>query len=317
VLVTTLDGRVHAVDLDRRTTEVVLDIRDQISTGGERGLLGMAIDPSGRRLYLDYTDTHGDTDVRSWALTAGRPDPGEGVLHLEVGQPFQNHNGGNLVFGPDGLLWIGTGDGGGAGDRGEVAQDDGSLLGKMLRVMPITTGGVLAPASNPDWERPEIWGIGLRNPWRYSFDRETHRLWIADVGQNTIEEISVVDGDQERPNFGWDTVEGANDYEGEPQPEFTMPVVTYDHDEGCSITGGYVYRGSDIPGLYGWYLYSDYCSGFVDAVPADDPTSDPVRLVDGAGSVISFGELEDGELVLLTATGVQRILGSGQGQGSD
>ena len=309
VLVTTLDGRVHALDLDAGTTEVVLDVSDRISTGGERGLLGMAIDPAAERIYLDYTDRGGDTEIRSWALgSEGVPEASEGVLHLEIGQPFPNHNGGNLVFGPDGALWIGTGDGGGAGDRGEVAQDDSSLLGKMLRVSPSPRGGVEAIPSNGEWERPEIWGIGLRNPWRYSFDRATHRLWIADVGQNTIEEVSVVDGDADLPNFGWDTVEGANDYEGEPHPDFTMPVVTYDHREGCSITGGYVYRGRAIPSLHGWYLYSDYCTGFVDAVPADEPTTDPVRLLEDVGRVISFGELEDGELVLLTSTGVQRVL---------
>ena len=298
VLVTTLDGRVHAVDLDAGTTEVVLDISERDQHRQRAGCSGIAIDPDGERLYLDYTDGGGDTEVRSWALGEdGSPRTGEGVLHLEIGQPFQNHNGGNLVFGPDGALWIGTGDGGGAGDRGEVAQDDGSFLGKMLRVIPDPDGGVRALPSNPDWERPEIWGIGLRNPWRYSFDRTTDRLWIADVGQNTIEEVSVIDGDADRPNFGWDTVEGANDYEGEPEPEFTMPVVTYDHDEGCSITGGYVYRGEAIPGLYGWYLYGDYCSGFVDRGTGRRPHRGTGTAAEGAGNVTSFGELEDGELV--------------------
>ena len=308
VLVTTLDGMVHAVDLEGATTEVVLDISIRVSTGGERGLLGIAIDPDGERMYLDFTDEAGDTEIRSWPLDAtGLPIEGDGVLHLEIGKPFANHNGGNLVFGPDRALWIGTGDGGGAGDRGEVAQDDRYLLGKMLRVVPDPDGGVLAPPSNPDWERPEIWGIGLRNPWRYSFDRATHRLWIADVGQSSIEEVSVISGDAEQPNFGWDTVEGANDYEGEPDPSFTAPVVTYDHGDGCSITGGYVYRGAANPSVYGWYLYGDYCTGFIRAVPADDPTAEPVELASDVGNVISFGELNDGELLLLTQAGIQRI----------
>lgn len=308
VLVTSLDGKVHAVDLAAGTSAVVLDISDRVTTGGERGLLGIAVDADSERVYLDFTDRGGDTEIRSWALDSdGLPVDGEGTLHLEIGKPFANHNGGNLVFGPDGALWIGTGDGGGAGDRGEVAQDDASLLGKMLRVVPDPDGDVLAPPSNPDWERPEIWGIGLRNPWRYSFDRATHRLWIADVGQNTIEEVSVVDGDGERPNFGWDTVEGANDYEGEPDPAFTAPVVTYDHDEGCSITGGYVYRGDANPGLYGWYLYGDYCTGFIRAVPADDPTAEPTELATDVGNVVSFGELDDGELLLLTAAGIRPL----------
>jgi glucose/arabinose dehydrogenase len=308
VLVTTLDGRVHEVDLGAGTNEVVLDISERISTGGERGLLGIA-GPVDGRLYLDYTDSGGDTEVRSWAVDdTGRPEAGEGVLHLEIGQPFDNHNGGNLVVGPDGTLWIGTGDGGGSGDRGEVAQDDTSLLGKMLRVVPDTEGGVVAPTTNPDWDRPEIWGIGLRNPWRYSFDRATNRLWIADVGQDEVEEVNVVDAVEPRPNFGWDTVEGGNDYEGVPSPDFAMPVVTYGHDQGCSITGGYVYRGEVIDSLYGWYLFSDYCTGFVDAVPADRPASEPVRLLEDAGNVVSFGELEDGELVVLATDGIRRVL---------
>jgi len=308
VLVTTLDGRVHAVDLATGATEVVLDISDRISTGGERGLLGLAIDPAQARVYLDYTDRRGDTEIRSWSLDAGGlPVAGEGVLHLEIGQPFENHNGGNLVFGPDGALWIGTGDGGGAGDVGEVAQDDGSLLGKMLRVVPDPRGGVTAPPSNPEWERPEIFAIGLRNPWRYSFDRVTHRLWIGDVGQSTIEEVTVLDGDAERPNLGWDTVEGNNRYEGTAAPSFTAPAVTYDHSQGCSVTGGYVYRGTAIPALYGWYLFGDYCAGDIRGVPADDPSRPPVRLAGEVGNVVSFGELDDGELVVLTPDGLHRI----------
>jgi glucose/arabinose dehydrogenase len=310
VLVSTLDGRVHAVDLAAGTSEVVLDLTDRVTTGGERGLLGLAVDPDGERLYVDYTDSDGDTDVRSWPLGRdGRPGGDDaGTLHLEIGQPFPNHNGGNLVFGPDGALWIATGDGGGAGDRGEVAQDPGSLLGKMLRVVPDPDGGVTAPASNPDWERPEVWGIGLRNPWRWSFDRATNRLWIADVGQNTIEEVTVIDPDAPRPNLGWDILEGNNRYEGEPSDDLTDPVVTYGRDDGCSITGGYVYRGDDIPSLHGWYLFSDYCQGWIRAVPADEPETPPVELVQSAGNVISFGELEDGDLVVLTTDGIRRIL---------
>ncbi len=309
ILVSTLGGQIHEVDLETGATSVVFDVGAQVSTGGERGLLGMALDPEGDRLYLDYTDRGGDTQVRSWSFVDGRPvgAADEGVLHLEIGQPFENHNGGHLVFGPDGALWIATGDGGGAGDRGEVAQDDTWLLGKMLRVVPDPNGGVLAPPSNPAWERPEIWGVGLRNPWRWSFDRATNRMWIADVGQTTIEEVSVVDPDEPQPNFGWDDLEGNNRYEGEPSDDFVDPVVTYTHDDGCSIAGGYVYRGTDDPGLHGWYLFSDFCTGFIRAVPADDPTTDPVELLPTAGSVIAFGELEDGELVLMTVDGIRTI----------
>lgn len=321
VLVATLDGRVHAVDLDGGTAEVVLDLSSQISTGGERGLLGMAIDPAGERLYLDYTDVDGDTDIRSWPLVDGLPTggPTDGVLHLELGQPFANHNGGHLSFGPDGLLWIGTGDGGSGGDPQDLAQDPSSLLGKMLRVRPEPTGGVAAPADNPDWDgRPEIWGIGLRNPWRYSFDRATNRLWIADVGQNAVEEVSVVDVDEPMPNFGWNEVEGDQDFEGTSDPAFVSPVVTYGRDLGCSITGGYVYRGDAIESLYGWYLFGDYCGGWIRAVPADAPTEAPTVLAGPPGpdsepdsepsSVIGFGELEDGELLVFDPGGVRRIV---------
>lgn len=179
-------------------------------------------------MYLDYTDTGGDTDIRSWGLDAdGRPVETDEVLHLEIGQPFENHNGGHIAFGPDGVLWVGTGDGGGAGDRGGVAQDDSLLLGKLLRVVPDPAGGLVAPETNPDWQRPEIWAIGLRNPWRWSFDRATNHLWIADVGQNAVEEVTAVDPRAARPNLGWNLLEGRNPYEGEPADDLIDPQVTY------------------------------------------------------------------------------------------
>lgn len=311
ILVSTLDGRVHRVDLDAGTARVVLDLTGVVSTGGERGLLGLAVDADARRMYVNYTNRAGDTEIRSWPLQGRAPVGGasDGVLHLEIGQPYANHNGGNLVFGPDGMLWIGTGDGGRSGDPDEVAQDPSSLRGKMLRVMPDPAGGVLAPSSNPDWGgRPEVWGIGLRNPWRYSFDRATNLLWIADVGQNVMEEVSVISPGALRPNFGWDDVEGTRDFEGTQQPGFTRPVITYRHDQGCSVTGGHVYRGQDIPALFGWYLFGDFCGGWIRAVPADDPGRRPVELIGDAGGAVSFGELADGELVFLTAGGIDRIV---------
>lgn len=312
VLVTTLEGQVSTLDLDTGETDVVLDLSDRVSTGGERGLLGMALDPEGERLYLDYTNTDGDTEIRSWAMADGKPAgvADDGVLHLEIGQPFRNHNGGHLAFGPDGLLWIGVGDGGSADDPGNVAQDPDVILGSMLRVLPDPSGGVIAPADNPDWGgRPEIWAIGLRNPWRYSFDRATGQLWVADVGQNEIEEVSAVDPEADDVNFGWDILEGTRSFEGDAKPGLTDPVFEYTHDEGCSITGGYVYRGDDIASLHGWYLFGDFCGGWIRAVPADDPSTEPVELVAEAGPAISFAELEDGELLFLTIDGVDRIVG--------
>lgn len=307
VLLSTLDGRVHAVDLGTGSTEVVLDLTDRVSSGGERGLLGIALDPAGERLYLNYTNSAGDTEIRSLPVADGRPvgDPDDALLHLEIGQPYRNHNGGNLVFGPDGALWIGVGDGGSANDPAGVAQDPDVLLGKMLRVVPDPAGGVSAPGSNPSWgERPEVWAIGLRNPWRYSFDRATGLLWVADVGQNAIEEVTVVDPTGDPVNFGWNRLEGSRPLAGEDGPDLTGPTFEYSHDEGCSITGGHVYRGSAVASLQGWYLFGDFCGGWVRAVPADDPTSGPVELVSGFGPVLSFAELEDGELLVLGQDGV-------------
>ncbi len=312
VLLSSLDGLVREVDLDTGEAEIVLDLSENVTFEGERGLLGMAADPDFERLYVNYTDTSGDTDVRSWPLVDGRPDggPDDGLLHLEIGQPYSNHNGGHLVFGPDGLLWIGTGDGGSSGDPLEAAQDPSVLLGKMLRVAPDPEGGVLAPDSNPDWDgRPEVWGIGLRNPWRYSFDRATGELWVADVGQNEVEEVTVVSRDEPMPNFGWDDVEGDQPFEGSPDPAFLDPVVTYGHDDGaCSITGGFVYRGEQVESLQGWYLFGDFCGGWIRAVPADEPTSEPVELVSDAGGAITFLEDEDGELLFATQTGLFRVV---------
>ena len=310
VLVSTLEGLVHEVDLDDGTADVVLDLRDRVSTGGERGLLGMALAPDGDRLYLDFTDTGGDTRIVSLPVEDGRPvgGPDDLVVHLEIGQPYRNHNGGHLAFGPDGALWIGVGDGGSANDPAGVSRDPARLLGKMLRVVPDPAGGVLAPDTNPAWDgRPEVWAIGLRNPWRYSFDRETNRLWIADVGQNAVEEVSVVDPSADRVDLGWDRLEGTRPFEGEPGPDLTDPVVEYTHDDGCSVTGGYVYRGEAIPALYGWYLFGDYCGGWIRAVPADRPDAEPRELAADLGPVISFAELGDGEVLVLTPEGISAI----------
>jgi glucose/arabinose dehydrogenase len=311
VLVTTLDGLVHLVDLDTGDPEVVLDLTAFVTSGGERGLLGAAADPAGERLYLNYTNDRGDNEIRSWSLDGDRPTggPEAGVLHLTIGQPFPNHNGGHLAFGPDGVLWVGTGDGGGGGDPGGVAQDPDDVLGKLLRIVPLPDGGAEAPSTNaPPGDRPEVWAIGLRNPWRYSFDRDTGRLWIADVGQDEAEEVSVVDPSETGLNFGWDRVEGDLPFDGEAEPGFTAPVATYTHADGCSIAGGYVYRGSAIPGLHGWYLFGDFCGGWVRAMPADDPAVEPVELLSDLGPVIAFAELDDGELLVLTGEGISALV---------
>ena len=313
VLVATLAGEVLAVDLDDGRREVVLDLTGEVTTGGEQGLLGMALSPAGDRLLLDLTDVDGDTRIVSLPFRDGRPQGGVGDLveHLRIGQPYRNHNGGHLVFGPDGALWIGVGDGGSAGDPAGVSRDPDVLLGKMLRVVPDPEGGVVAPASNPSWGgRPEVWGIGLRNPWRYSFDRATGRLWVADVGQDAVEEVNAVDP-ADRIDFGWDRMEGTRPFDGEPGPDLTDPVLEYTHAEGCSVTGGFVYRGEAIASLQGWYLFADFCGGWIRAVPADDPGRPPVELASDLGPVVSFAELEDGELVVLGVDGISAIVAPG------
>ena len=312
ILVATQAGQVLAVGLTNGEKRTLADISGKITSGGERGLLGIAIDPEGKRLYANFTDKRGDTRIVSWPVrgSAERPEvvASEEVEHLRIGQPFSNHNGGNLVFGPDGALWIGTGDGGGAGDPNGNAQRRSTLLGKMLRVIPDPAGGVRAAMGNaeawPGEGRPEIWAIGLRNPWRYSFDRATGQLWVADVGQGSIEEVTVVDPAAKRVNFGWNIVEGNNRYEGRPHAGLSMPQVTYPTDEGCAVTGGYVYRGKSFEALNGWYLFSDYCAGWIRAVAADDPKRTPRELAADVGNVMSFAELEDGEILLCTREGL-------------
>ena len=310
VLVTTLVGQVHEVDLATGATDVVLDISALVSTGGERGLLGMALAPDADRLYLNFTNIDGDTEIVSLPFDGRRPQgtSDDLVRHLLIGQPYRNHNGGHLVFGPDGALWIGVGDGGSANDPVGMAQDVDVLLGKMLRVVPNPEGGVHAPTTNPEWgRRREVWAIGLRNPWRYSFDRETNRLWVADVGQNAIEEITVVDPSS-KVNFGWDRLEGTRPFDGKAGPDLTDPVIEYTHDDGCSVTGGYVYRGTANASLRGWYFFGDYCGGWIRAVPADDPRVEPRQLASDLGPVVSFAELEDGELLMLGADEISALV---------
>lgn len=316
VLVSALTGEIFEVDLATGSSEVVLDLGQSISTGGEQGLLDIAIDPGSGRLVANLTNLSGDTEIRSWPVDDGRPvgDADDGVLHLRIGQPLDNHNGGNLEFGPDGHLWIGTGDGGGGGDPDDRAQNPDDLLGKMLRVDLDPAGGLTVPADNPGGGSPgeaAVWAIGLRNPWRYSFDPDTGLLWIADVGQNEIEEVSVIDpgsvaADDAYPNFGWNLVEGNADFEGSVPDDHVTPAIVYRHDEtgGCSITGGHVYRGAAVEALRGWYLFGDFCGGWLRAVPADSPSSEPVEVAADVGQILSIEVLENGEILVLTADGI-------------
>ncbi len=309
-------GRVKILEEGQVLAEPFLDLSGEVSGGSEQGLLSLAFHPdyaANGRFYVNYTDRAGDTQVVEYHASADpdRADPASARTILSVDQPFSNHNGGLVAFGPDGMLYIGMGDGGSGGDPQGNAQNLGSLLGKLLRLDP--DGGV--PPDNPfvgqAGARGEIWAYGLRNPWRYAFVRKTGDLYIADVGQNSFEEVDVVHGTGEGLNYGWDRLEGNECFEpafGCDRAGVTMPVVVYGHGDGCSITGGHTYRGSAIPGLQGLYFYSDYCSGFVRSFRFDgERATDERRWADleppGDRQVTSFAEDSEGELYLMTAGG--------------
>lgn len=304
--------RLAATEGGEGEPEELLDLAGRVSSGNEQGLLGLAFLDD--RLYTSYTDTEGTSVLASWALAeSGAPDPATEQTVLTVSQPFANHNGGDLVVGPDGLLYWALGDGGSAGDPEGNGQDPTTLLGSILRIRP-TPGGPEAyeiPADNPfaggDAGRDEVYVWGLRNPWRFSFDAATGDLWIGDVGQDRIEEVDRLPaGSAAGANLGWNAFEGTERYDGggEPAGPVTGPVFEYGHDEGVSITGGYVYRGERIDGLAGAYVFADFAGGWVDAIAvADDGTVERRRLADDVGGVSSFGEGPDGELLITTLDG--------------
>jgi glucose/arabinose dehydrogenase len=300
-------------------TTPLLDISDEVINEGERGLLGMTFSSDGRKLYLDFTrEPDGATVVLEYEL-GDRPTIDEDSRRelLLVEQPFSNHNGGQLVTGPDGFLYVGLGDGGSSGDPERTGQDPTDLLGSILRIDPeANVEGEPAygiPPGNPfaDGEegRGEVWLYGVRNPWRFTFDAATGDLWVADVGQDAYEEINRLPSTGgfdagKGDNLGWSEMEATHSFDGDNPPGAVLPIFEYGRDAGCSVTGGYVYRGEEIPGLEGVYLYADYCSAGIrglqmdgDAV-IDDRTWDlPVEQVQ------SFGQGDDGELYVLLASG--------------
>jgi glucose/arabinose dehydrogenase len=310
-------GRIRILQGGQVVATPFLDLSGAVSGGSEQGLLSVAFHPqyaANGRFVVNYTDQGGDTQVVEYRVSGDpdRADPASARTLLTVAQPFSNHNGGLVVFGPDGMLYIGMGDGGGGGDPQRSGQNLSTLLGKLLRLTP--DGAV--PADNPftgqGGARGEIWAYGLRNPWRFSFDRETGDLYIADVGQNRLEEVHAVRGAGRGLNYGWNVMEGSDCFapsSGCDRTGLTLPVLTYDHGEGCSVTGGHVYRGAAIPALRGLYFYSDYCSGFVRSFRfSGDGAADQRRWADlepGAGdrNVTSFGEDAAGEIYLTTAGG--------------
>jgi glucose/arabinose dehydrogenase len=274
-----------------------------VSTGGEQGLLGITYNPAGTRFYASYTDPAGDTRVDELGVGAGGlPDLGSRRTIFTEDQPEANHNGGNVVFGPDGRLYLGLGDGGGGGDQhGTIgnAQDPSTDLGKVLRIDPAPPTPVV-----------ERWISGVRNPWRFSFDRATGDLWLGDVGQNTWEEIDFLPaGAQQGRNLGWRCYEATHPYSSCGSTSgVTPPLFEYSHAEGCSVTGGYVYRGSRIPDLVGAYLFADYCDGEVRALTqAGGRVTAARRLGVDPGNVVSFGQDAAGELYVLTPSTVLRV----------
>ena len=303
-------GRVVAIQ-DGRVSRL-LDLTSKVSSGSEQGLLGLAFPPDGRFLYVNYTDTNGDTNVVQYAMDGDRPDPGSARRILFVHQPFANHNGGHLAFGPDGYLYIGLGDGGSEGDPEHNSQNPRSRLGKMLRIDPNPSGDppYRIPPDNPFVGRgdirPEIWATGLRNPWRYSFDRRTGDLWIGDVGGSEREEIDFQRaGTKGGRNYGWNLMEGTVIQTDDLPPGLVLPVYEYEHSGGrCVVTGGYVYRGSAIPDVQGAYLYADYCQGDIRALRlAGGRVTENVNLGLNVPSLASFGEDQDGELYVLSLSG--------------
>jgi glucose/arabinose dehydrogenase len=310
-------GRVRAIRDGRLDPQAVLDLRADIASGGERGLLGIAFSPDGRHLYLDYTDKKGDTHVTEWAVGADgkiAQDSRREVLFQK--QPYPNHNGGQLAFGPDGFLYIALGDGGSGGDPQGNGQNLGTWLGKILRIAPRPAGGsaYTVPRDNPFVNRqgakPEIWAYGLRNPWRFSFDPGTGDLWIGDVGQDSWEEVDRQPGRSKGgENYGWNLREGRHPFKGDKPAGGVDPVLEYRlHKDGtCSVIGGRVYRGRRLPALTGHYVYGDYCAGWVKEVPvgasgSEDPAN-PRTVLTGVSGLSSFGVDQAGELYVLSLKG--------------
>ena len=316
-------GRVRPVTVTGtgpdRTYQVgdpVLDISANVVADGERGLLDIEFSDDGGTLYVHYSlAPGGDARVAAYTMAGDDVDTGSYRELLAVEDPYPNHNGGEMEFGPDGYLYIGLGDGGGGGDPEDNGQDTQALLGKILRIDPANPSGGREygiPSDNPfaDGEggRPEVWLYGVRNPWRFSFDRANGDLWIGDVGQNEWEEIDQLPaaaGGGRGENLGWNEMEATHPFEGGSNPDGgVLPVFEYSHDEGCSVTGGVAYRGSAIPGLAGAYLFSDYCQGDVRALRVRDGQVTEERSFDAhVDQLVAFAEDTGGEVYALSLLG--------------
>lgn len=317
-------GRVWVLRDGQRGAEAFLDIANNVSEGSEQGLLSIAFPPDfedSAVCYINYTDREGASVISRLRVEGDVADAGSEQMLLRVRQPYANHNGGLLAFGPDGYLYCGFGDGGSGGDPHGNGQNTGTMLGTLLRLDVSDTGAdrYAIPEDNPlrgrEGALPEIWAYGLRNPWRFSFDRLTGDLWIADVGQNAWEEVNFQPAASPGgENYGWNVYEGAHTYPGNEAVSaaegFTMPVVEYGRDAGKSVTGGYVYRGAGQPNLWGTYLYADFVDGRIWGLQrAEDGSVTTKLLLDNEMMIASFGEDDDGELYVVDMNGgIHRVL---------
>ena len=317
-------GRIRVVKNGATLPRPFLDISERVRSGGEQGLLSMAFHPAYRnngQFFVNFTDRAGDTRVERFKVSsdADVADEASSKLVIEIDQPYSNHNGGHILFGLDGMLYIGMGDGGSGGDPHGNGQSRNALLGKMLRLNVSRSEPYSIPQGNPfsaaSGGRPEIWATGMRNPWRFAFDRPTALLYIADVGQNAQEEINVEPASSAGLNYGWNIMEGDSCYRGSgcSRNGLTMPKVTFGHGGGaCSVTGGFVYRGRRVPAIAGHYFYSDYCAGWIRSFRMQNGSAVDRRewKTVELGHVVSFGEDAAGELYILTESGkVFRIAG--------
>ncbi len=311
-------GKIKIIQADGTVnTNPYLDISALVTTNSERGLLGLAFHPdyaNNGYFYVNYTNLNGNTQISRFIVDGSNPDladPNSELPILDYTQPASNHNGGNLAFGPDGYLYIASGDGGGSGDPNDRGQDLSFLLGKILRIdvdNPSGGNNYGIPADNPFVADPnaldEIWAYGLRNPWRFSFDFTDNNLWIADVGQTSREEINRANVTEAGLNYGWRCYEGTQPFNTQgcpPQADLTFPLAEYNHSNGnCSITGGYVYRGSEYTDIAALYFFADFCSGMIGTV---DETGNLVNHGNFGGSWVSFGEDSEKELYIIDFNG--------------
>lgn len=305
------DGRIVRFDTSTKSKTTALDLTGKTGASGERGLLGLAFHPKGRFLYVNYTDDDGDTVVARYRMRANKTaDPSSRTVLFTLAQPYANHNGGGLAFGPGERLYIGTGDGGARDDPRRVALKRSSMLGKIVSIDPL--------ARNAKAASPRIWSIGLRNPWRFEFDDKMN-LWVADVGQDKWEEVSLARasaGSGRNANFGWSAYEGFVRFNKDQSVKNHLaPVHVYEHgDEGCSISGGTKVRSPRLPTLSGWYVYGDYCSGRITAIKVvGTKATRVVRLVDGAGSVTAVRTVASRDVYVLNLDGDVSVLRSTHG----